>query len=136
MHPAMGGQITRNSFYGKASLAGFSVSVTVLDLGLEMGSSLVKRQHGASVRVKDGGVLAARNPLTFKVFSSLWKSRLTFSVTGDRVLLTVKILHSFMILQRKENKTGFLRKAFLLKIANRTDRNSNLINYLAYLLSC
>lgn len=103
--------------------------------GLEMGSSLVKRQHGASVRVKDGGVLAARNPLTFKVFSSLWKSRLTFSVTGDRVLLTVKILHSFMILQRKK-KTGFLRKVFLLKIANRTDRNSKLINHLAYLRSC
>lgn len=130
----MGGQITRNSFYGKASLAGFSASVTVLDGALEMGSSLLKRQHVASVRVKDGGVLAARNPLTFKVFSSLWKSRLTFSITGDRVLLTVKILHSFMISQRK--KTGFLRKVFLLKIANRTDRNSNLINHLAYLLSC
>lgn len=76
--------------------------MAVLDGALEMGSSLPRRQHVASVRVKDGGVRAARNLLTFKVFSSLWKSRLTFSVTGDGVLLTVKILHSFMISQRKK----------------------------------
>lgn len=70
MHPAMGGQITRNSFYGKTSLAGFSACVTVVDGGffhLEMGTEFGKRQHGASVRVKDGGVLAAQNTFTLKV---------------------------------------------------------------------
>lgn len=49
MHPAMGGQITRNSFYGKTSLAGFSAFGTVIDGfitlgdGSEFGNSNMER---------------------------------------------------------------------------------------------
>lgn len=49
MHPAMGGQFTRNSFYGKTSLVGFSAFVNVIDQfitlgdGIEFGTSNMER---------------------------------------------------------------------------------------------
>lgn len=83
------------------------------------------------MRVKDVGVLAARNTFTLKVDKFLPASVSHDSLFSNVRLSSVKILHSFMILHRKKKKKkGFLRKVFLLEILNRTDRNSNLINHL------
>lgn len=100
----MGGQITRNSFYGKTSVAVFSAFVTVIDQfitlgdGIEFGNSNMER----SVRVKDVGVLAARNTFTLKVDKFLPASESHDSLFSN--VRPMKILHSFMILHRKKNR--------------------------------
>lgn len=108
---------------------------------LEMGSSLETETW--SVRVKDGGVLAAPNTFTFKVDKFLQASG-----SHDSLFSNVRPrsahdenppqLHDITQKRKQTNKqkqVSFAKISFL-EIPNWTDRNPNLINHLTYLLSC
>lgn len=100
MHPAMGGQITRTSFYGKAS----SPPTTPLVCDGSVCSSWrpMEARLCASVRVPDGGVLQAPNAFT-------WRSRQVFTC-HDSLSTNVSCVQCDSPPQLPDNDTGIRRR--------------------------